>query len=97
MAGGEAVLEPAGLGAQARLVHDVGGRAEALGELAHADAADGQLPVRGDRAVLGEEREQVAVPGAGESARGESSIMIGTLAVPLVAGKPAGAAAGRAG
>ena len=63
VAGGEAVLEPAGLGAQARLVHDVGGGAEALGEVAHADAADGQFPVRGDRAVLGEEREQVAVGG----------------------------------
>src|SRR6185437_6455438 len=64
VAGGEAVFEPAGLGAQARLVHDVGGGAEALGEVAHADAADGQLAVRGYRAVLGEEREQVAWGGA---------------------------------
>jgi len=65
VAGGEPLAHPAGLVPQPGLVHDVGGRAEALGEVAHAHAADGQLPVWRDGAVLGEEREQVAGPGAG--------------------------------
>ena len=63
--GGEPVAHPAGLIAQAGLVHDVGGRAEAFGEVADSDAADGQFPVWRDGTVLGKERKQVAVRGAG--------------------------------
>jgi hypothetical protein len=44
--GGEPVSHPAGLRPQPGLVHDVGGRAEALGELGDGDAADQQLTVR---------------------------------------------------
>ena len=60
VAGGQAVLEAAGLVPQPGLVHDVGGRAEAFGQVTDPHAADGQFPVRADRAVLGKEREQVA-------------------------------------
>ena len=63
MAGGQAVLEAAGLVPQPGLVHYVGGRAEAFGEVTDSHAADGEFPVRAHRAVLGKEREQIAVPG----------------------------------
>ena len=59
MTGGQPVAHPAGLVPQAGLVHDVGGRAEAFGEVTDSDAADGQFPVRRDGTVLGKEREQI--------------------------------------
>ena len=65
VAGGEPVAHPTGLVPQARLVHDVGGRAETFGEVPGSDAADGKFPVRRDRAVLGKQGEQIAIPGAG--------------------------------
>ena len=65
MTGGKPGAHPAGLVPQAGLVHDVGGRAEAFGEVADADAADNQFPVGRDGTVLGKEREQIAVLGAG--------------------------------
>jgi hypothetical protein len=58
-AGGEPAGEAAGLVAQGRLVDQVRGGPEAVGQLADPDAPDHQLPVRRDRAVLGEQPQQV--------------------------------------
>ena len=65
--GGEPVPQAAGLVPQPGLVDDVRRSPELFGESGDADAADDEFPVRGDRAVLGEEREQVLAASAGRA------------------------------